>query len=84
MVCACVTVPRSVGYVQIMRWWSSNIGKQPHQNLGYVAYCHIIILDPPLPLFPPSTVLLGEAATYCPDTPSTDVHCVSSQDHPTT
>ena len=35
-VCVCVTGHRSVEYVQIMRWWSSNLGQWPLQNLGSV------------------------------------------------
>ena len=68
--------------VQIMRWWSSNIGQQLLQKLGYITYCNIIILDPPRTLLTPSNVLLGGKASSCPDTPSTDVHRVSAQDHP--
>ena len=35
--CGCVTGHRLVEYVQIIRWWSSNLGQWPLQNLGSVA-----------------------------------------------
>ena len=54
-VCVCVTGHRSMEYSRIMRWWSSNLGHWPLQNLGLVAYCYIAILDPHRPLLPPST-----------------------------
>ena len=81
--CVCVTGHRSVGYVQTMRWRSSNLGQQPLQNLGSVAYCYVNILDPPRPLFQPPNVLLGEATPSCLDKPSTNAHRVSAQYHPT-
>ena len=83
-VCVCVTGHRSVGFVQIIRWWSSNPGKWPLRNLGSVAYCYVFILDLPHPLFPPSDVLPGGAPPSFPNTPSTNVCCVSEQDHPPT
>ena len=62
--------------------WISNLGKQPLQNLGSVAYCYIAILAPPLPLLPSSDVLLGGGASpSCPNTPATDVRLVSAQDY---
>ena len=80
----CVTSHRYVGYVLIMRWWSSNLGQGPLQNRGAVACCYIFILDPPRPLFLTANVLTGVAAPSFPNTLSADVHLFSSQDHPPT
>ena len=75
---------RTVGYVQIMRWWSSNLRQRPLQNLGSVAYCYIFSIDLPFPLFLPSDALTGGAAPSCPETPSTNVRIFSAQNHPPT
>ena len=37
----CVTGHWSVRYIWIMRWWCSNLGQWPLQNLGSVDYCYI-------------------------------------------
>ena len=70
-----------MGYVRVVRWWSSNLGQLPLQNLGSVAYCYVFILYPPRPHFPPSNVLPEGVAPSCLDTPSTGVRHVSTQDH---
>ena len=70
MMCVCVTGHRYVGYVQIMRWQSSNIGQQPLKNLGSVAYCCAFILDPTRSLLLPSYVLFGRYPTPTPTTPT--------------
>ena len=80
-VCVCAIVHRSVDYVRIMRWRSSNLIQRPLQNLGSVAYYYKAILEPPCPILLPSDILTGGAAPSFPGTPSNDVHLVFSQDH---
>ena len=60
---------RSVGYVQIRRCWSSNLGHWTLRNLGSVIYCYTFILDPPCPIFLPYSVFTGGVTPSCPGTP---------------
>ena len=83
--CVCVTGHQSVECVQIMEWWSSNLGQWPLPNLVSVAYYYVFILFLPRPPFPSSDVLPGgEAPTSCPNKPSTNVRIISTQYHPPT
>ena len=65
----CVTGHQYMGYVQIMSWWSSNLGQWPRQNLGSVAYCYISIIGPPHPILPFSGVLPGWVSPPAPTPP---------------
>ena len=83
-VCLCVTNHQSMGCVQIMRWWSSNLGQCPLRNLGSIAYCYLFILVQSCLPFLPYNVLPGGSSPFCPNTSSTDVRRVSAHDHPPT
>ena len=80
-ICVCVTGHLYVDCVQIIMRCISNLRQWPLWNLGFIAYFYIAILDPPRPLLLRSDVLLGGISPYFPDTISTDVYIVSTQDH---
>ena len=87
-VCVCVTGYQSLECVQIMRWWSSNLGQRPLWNLGSVdnvmsTYPHpniSIFLDHPrhspftnsLPICHPLTYLNHSLQQILPPVPVLD------------
>ena len=82
-VCVGVTESRSVEFILIIRWCSSNLRQWPLQNLGSAAYCYISIIGPPCHLLLLFEVLSVRAPPYYPNTISADVRLISAQDHPT-
>ena len=66
---ACVAGHQSMDCVQIIRWWSSNLGKRPLRNLRYVTNCYIFILVPLYPSFLLTDALLGGVTPLLPRQP---------------
>ena len=71
-VCVCVSGYQSVECIQIMMWWSSNLGKWTLRHLGYVAYCYTFILVPPrLSFLPPDVLTEGASPSSLKPPPPT-------------
>ena len=62
----CVPVNQYVECFVIMRWWISNLGQWPLQNLGSVTYCYVSILELTHPLLLLSDLLPGGGCPLLP------------------